>query len=83
MTSEEWYSGGERLATAGVNVFYRHEGKGEALVCIHGFPTSSWDFAPLWDRLTDRFNVLAHDLVGLGIRLLKNYWPERWRISRM
>jgi pimeloyl-ACP methyl ester carboxylesterase len=66
MTAEEWYSGGKRLATAGVNVFYRHEGRGEALICIHGFPTSSWDFAPLWERLTDRFDVLAHDLVGLG-----------------
>lgn len=66
MTSDEWYKGGERLNTAGVNVFYRHQGRGEALVCIHGFPTSSWDFAPLWSRLTDRFEVLAHDLVGLG-----------------
>jgi len=66
MTSEEWYRGGKRLMTAGVNVFYRHEGRGEALICIHGFPTSSWDFAPLWDKLTDRFDVLAPDLIGLG-----------------
>ncbi|MEQ9413835.1 MAG: alpha/beta hydrolase [Cyclobacteriaceae bacterium] len=66
MTVEEWYKGGEKLMTAGVNVFYRHEGRGEALICIHGFPTSSWDFAPLWEQLTNRFEVLAADLVGLG-----------------
>ncbi|MEQ8364149.1 MAG: alpha/beta hydrolase [Cyclobacteriaceae bacterium] len=66
MTAEEWYKGGEKLMTAGVNVFYRHEGRGEALICIHGFPTSSWDFAPLWEQLTNRFEVLAADLVGLG-----------------
>jgi pimeloyl-ACP methyl ester carboxylesterase len=66
MTAEEWYSGGKKLATAGVNIFYRHEGRGEALICIHGFPTSSWDFAPLWKKLTNRFDVLALDLIGLG-----------------
>lgn len=35
-------------------------------MCLHGFPTSSWDFAPLWPELTARFDVIAPDLVGLG-----------------
>jgi pimeloyl-ACP methyl ester carboxylesterase len=39
---------------------------GDTLVCIHGFPTSSHDFAPLWQPLSARFDVVAHDLIGLG-----------------
>lgn len=35
-------------------------------MCIHGFPTSSWDYEPMWPGLTARFDVLASDLVALG-----------------
>lgn len=36
------------------------------LVLIHGFPTASWDFAKLWPALTQRFRVLAADMLGFG-----------------
>lgn len=36
------------------------------LLLIHGFPTSSWDWAPLWDSLAQRFEVVAMDMLGFG-----------------
>jgi pimeloyl-ACP methyl ester carboxylesterase len=37
-----------------------------ALLLIHGFPTASWDFAKIWPALTERFRVLAADMLGFG-----------------
>ena len=52
-------------------IFFQHEdrhgGLAPPLLRIHGFPTASWDFRDLWPELTARFNVVAHDLVGLGL----------------
>jgi len=45
---------------------HSNPGNRETLVCIHGFPTSSWDFEPIWEQLGRRFNVIANDLIGLG-----------------
>lgn len=36
------------------------------LLLIHGFPTSSWDWAPMWEMLTQRFHCLAVDMLGFG-----------------
>ncbi len=33
---------------------------------IHGYPFNSWDWAPIWDRLTERFTVIAPDMLGMG-----------------
>lgn len=47
-------------------VFYRDEGAGEVLVCIHGFPTASWDWHRVWPALIQRFRVIAPDMIGFG-----------------
>ncbi|WP_171189815.1 alpha/beta fold hydrolase [Alienimonas chondri] len=36
------------------------------MLVVHGFPTSSYDFAPMWAALTARFDVIAVDLLGSG-----------------
>lgn len=61
-----WYQEGAFAQLKGLDIFYRIEGKGEPLVIIHGFPTSSLDFDAIWPSLTKRFKVMIHDLVGLG-----------------
>lgn len=66
MNSEEWYHSGEFVSIKGLEIFTKTEGKGTNLVCIHGFPTSSWDFDPIWSQLITHFQVFATDLVGLG-----------------
>jgi pimeloyl-ACP methyl ester carboxylesterase len=63
---ERWKSAGEYFDYLGFDVFYRVQGSGPHLLLIHGYPFNSWDWAPLWDRLTERFTVIAPDMLGMG-----------------
>jgi pimeloyl-ACP methyl ester carboxylesterase len=63
---EHWKSGGQYFDYLGFNIFYRTQGSGPHLLLIHGYPFNTWDWAPLWDRLTDRFTVVAPDMLGMG-----------------
>jgi pimeloyl-ACP methyl ester carboxylesterase len=63
---DEWQARGRRFLHRGHEIFYLEEGSGPALLLIHGFPTASWDWSPLWERLTARFRVIAPDLIGFG-----------------
>lgn len=68
MTLDEWKKAGRYFQHGGHGIFYRAHGSGPtALVLIHGFPTASWDWAPLWDALCARFpHVVALDMLGFG-----------------
>jgi pimeloyl-ACP methyl ester carboxylesterase len=37
-----------------------------AVLLIHGFPTSSWDWAPIWGALNESYRLVALDLLGFG-----------------
>jgi pimeloyl-ACP methyl ester carboxylesterase len=63
---EAWRSAGADFDYNGNPIFYRDDGHGPALVCIHGFPTASWDWHKLWPQLTERFRVVAADMIGFG-----------------
>lgn len=63
---ERWKAGGQYYDYLGFDVFYRTAGSGPPLLLIHGYPFNSWDWAPLWDRLTERFTVIAPDMLGMG-----------------
>jgi len=65
-TIEAWERGGTYTTFRGHRVFYRREGSGPALVCIHGYPTAGWDFHKLWPGLVARFDVVAPDMLGFG-----------------
>ncbi len=66
INADTWYHGGNTESIDGLNVFYQRSGQGESLICIHGFPTSSWDFEKMWPALITHFDVVASDLIGLG-----------------
>lgn len=51
----------------------------EALLLIHGFPTSSHDWVELWPALTRRFRVLTLDMLGFG--LSAKPWPHAYAIA--
>ena len=34
---------------------------------IHGFPTSSWDWAKIWDRMNGQHSLIAADMIGFGL----------------
>jgi len=62
----EWRRQGASTRFRGHDIFYRTEGEGPALLCIHGFPTASWDWHHLWSDLARRFRVVAPDMLGFG-----------------
>jgi pimeloyl-ACP methyl ester carboxylesterase len=66
MDLQDWKRAGKTFLFEGHRIFYRDEGAGDGLLCLHGFPTSSWDWARLWPELTARFRVVAPDLLGYG-----------------
>ena len=63
---ERWKAAGQNFDYLGFDIFYRAEGRGPHLLLIHGYPFNTWDWAPLWDRLTERFSVIAPDMLGMG-----------------
>lgn len=63
---EAWQAKGKEFGYNGNPISYVEEGSGESLVCIHGFPTASWDWAWIWPELTKRFRVVAPDMIGFG-----------------
>lgn len=67
ITVAEWRAKGAWFDWRGHQIFYRLEGTGEPLLLVHGFPTSSWDWSPLWPDLVTRYRVLALDLIGFGL----------------
>lgn len=62
-----WKGAGTRFDHRGHSIFLRETGGGETLVCIHGFPSASFDWQPLWPGLSERFaRLLAPDMIGFG-----------------
>jgi pimeloyl-ACP methyl ester carboxylesterase len=85
----EWHSGGTELSwrstTEGndrqaVTVFLRRHGTpgAPALVCVHGFPTSSIDYYALAGELSDEFEIFALDFPGYGV---SDKPPEPYKYS--
>ena len=56
----------KRLEFAGYKLFAREGGSGDALLLIHGFPTSSRDWDGVWPTLAQRFELHAIDMLGFG-----------------
>ena len=68
-TVESWRAAGTFVQWREHAIFVRVDGAVDAppLVLIHGFPTASWDWHPLWDALAARHRLIACDLLGLGL----------------
>ena len=58
----------------GLSIFYREAGPKDAptLLLLHGLPSSSRMFEPLFARLADRFHLIAPDYPGFG----HSDWPD-------
>ncbi len=68
-TPLRWRSTTEVNSGAEVTVFTRRAGTSgvPALVCVHGFPTSSIDFYPLTRELSGDFEIFVLDFPGYGL----------------
>lgn len=62
----QWHDAGNHFSYRNQQIFYRDEGAGFPLLVIHGYPTSSWDFAPIWPQLTASRRCIAADMIGFG-----------------
>lgn len=64
----EWWAGGSRIAgPGGRRIFVRTAGAdGPHLTFLHGFPTSSLDWAGMFARLRGERRLLALDFLGFG-----------------
>ncbi|QLC24317.1 alpha/beta hydrolase [Parasphingopyxis algicola] len=65
---ETWRSGGAMMELHGHHIFTRICGDSDAppLLLLHGFPTSSLDWLPVWPGLADRYRPVALDFLGYG-----------------
>ena len=48
------------------SINYWDQGTGEPLLLIHGFPTASWDWYKIFDKLAQTYRVVAPDMIGFG-----------------
>jgi len=65
---EQWRQRGEYLNLLGQSIFTLDEGDHQrpTILMIHGFPTSSWDWQPIWNRLAQQYRLIAVDMLGFG-----------------
>lgn len=66
MQLEEWNKSGQYYNYLHYKIFYKVEGIGIPLLCIHGFPTASYDWLPIWKDLTKSYQVITLDMLGFG-----------------
>ena len=67
---EAWKAAGQYFDYLGFQIFYRQDGlklgTGPVLLLIHGYPFNSWDWSLIWPAITQRFTVIAPDMIGMG-----------------
>jgi pimeloyl-ACP methyl ester carboxylesterase len=62
------------ISIDGLSIFYREAGPKDApaILLLHGLPSSSRMFEPLFARLSDRYHLVAPDYPGFG----HSDWPD-------
>ena len=67
MNVEIWKQNGNYYNLEGNSIFYRTGLNGkETLLCLHGFPMSSYDYHKIWGNLSKEFSLIAYDMIGYG-----------------
>lgn len=67
---DEWEARGRMIAVPEGRVFLCEHGPATdpcPVLLMHGFPTSSWDFAPLIEIVAQRRRVVTFDFLGFGL----------------
>lgn len=64
----DWRAQGKGFTFNGHAIRYWTAGAvdAEPLLLLHGFPTASWDWHYLWQPLSQRYRVIACDMLGFG-----------------
>lgn len=63
----QWKQSGKYTSFRDFQIFYQDTASNApVLLCIHGFPTSSWDWQWIWEGISQHFRVIAPDMLGFG-----------------
>ena len=68
ISPKQWQSRGKLEILMGNSIFVVDEGDVSlpTIILLHGFPTSSWDWLPIWDQLAKKYRLIALDMLGFG-----------------
>lgn len=66
MRYRDWLKLGRRLRVRDRYLFVIDHGKGPAVLCLHGFPTSSHDYAKVFPLLAPHYRLIFFDFLGFG-----------------
>lgn len=67
LSAAEWYEGASALRVGAWDISHRIDGAAApAVTLVHGFPTSSWDWAEVVDELAGDAGLVSLDLLGHG-----------------
>jgi pimeloyl-ACP methyl ester carboxylesterase len=65
--TKAWRDSGRHLNIEGRRVFVVERGAGPALLLLHGFPTSCYDWRGVMDLLAPSYRCVAFDFIGFGL----------------
>jgi pimeloyl-ACP methyl ester carboxylesterase len=65
-TFEEWAARAEEHTVDGLRLAVHDDGEGPAVTFLHGYPSSSLDVVPLFERLAGSARLVTLDLPGFG-----------------
>lgn len=65
--ARKWEEAGHYLTIDGRSVYVQTRGRGPTMFLLHGFPTSSYDWGPVMDRLQERWRLVTFDFWGYGL----------------
>ncbi len=67
MNTEQWKSLGTFHTVLGKQVFVVDKGNTtKTMVVLHGYPTSSFDYWMVLEKLSENYRVIVHDHIGFG-----------------
>lgn len=66
-STRHWLASGHHSGLDGRRIFIYERGEGPAVLLLHGFPTSCYDWRGVIDTLADRFHCVALDFPGYGL----------------
>lgn len=67
MNLSEWKTAGDYFEFENHSIFFRFDkNEKKVLLCLHGFPSASFDYRKIWNGLSKRFSVLSFDMIGYG-----------------
>ena len=74
-TPKQWQSRGQLKTLLGRSIFVVDEGTETlpTIVLLHGFPTASWDWVPIWQALSRNYRLIALDMLGFGLSEKPNH----------